>query len=91
MRRTLLCLLIAFASTGVLARESKLSDANGGGCPSQAAHQVQNRAAGRDAAPTQAPTVKKAKVSAQGGGDSDDAGVRMASPRWHRFLPGMFR
>jgi hypothetical protein len=88
MRRIVVCLLIAFASTAVAARESKLSDADGGGCPSHDARQTTTRTIDRDAA-TPAP-VTKSKASTHGGG-GDDVGGRLQSPRWHRFLPGMFR
>ena len=87
MRRIIVCLLIALASATVAARESKLSDADGGSCPNQ-----ENRASTtrvRDPAPMAMP-VKKTRPSLpsnSGGGDE----VRLQSPRWHRFLPGMFR
>ncbi len=89
MRRIAVCLLI-LASASVAARESKLSDANGGSCPSTRAQAAVTRAPDRDPASVAVP-VKKAKPSAApsaaGGGDD----VRLPSPRWHRFLPGMFR
>ncbi|QNP41490.1 hypothetical protein [Lysobacter solisilvae (ex Woo and Kim 2020)] len=88
MRRIAVCLLI-LASTSVAARESKLSDADGGSCPSTRAQSTATRAPDRDPASMALP-VKKTKPSAApnaGGGDD----VRLPSPRWHRFLPGMFR
>ena len=88
MRRIVVCLLIAFASAGVVARESKMSDADGGSCPSHSSRQTTTRTTRDTAAPTQAP-ANKVKAGTQGGGDSD--GNRLQSPRWHRFLPGMFR
>lgn len=88
MRRIVVCLLIAFASASVVARESKLSDADGGSCPSQSQRAAAPRAA-RDAVVTPAP-VNKAKASVRGG-NGDEVGNRLQSPRWHRFLPGMFR
>lgn len=87
MRRIVVCLMIAFASATVAARESKLSDADGGSCPTRSSRPAASasRAADRDmAAPVPA---KKAKAVLPGGGDD----VRLPSPRWHRFLPGMFR
>lgn len=88
MRRIVVCLLIALASAGAAARESKLSDADGGSCPSShSARPTTSRAVDRSVVTTPAPA--KAKRSSQGA--SDDVGGRLQSPRWHRFLPGMFR
>ena len=88
MRRTLVCLLIALASAAVAAREGKLSDAEGGSC--RGAHSVSTRVVDRDPVVLPAPVVKKAKpLPSNTGGGGDD--VRLQSPRWHRFLPGMFR
>ena len=89
MRRIAVCLLIALTSSSVAARESKLSDADGGGCPMRTQTAV-TRAPDRDPASMALP-VRKSKpapaVNTGGGGDD----VRLPSPRWHRFLPGMFR
>lgn len=88
MRRTAVCLLIVAASATVAARESKLSDAEGGSC--RGAQSVSTRAPDRDPVVLPAPLVKKAKpLPSNTGGGGDD--VRLQSPRWHRFLPGMFR
>jgi hypothetical protein len=89
MRRIVVCLLIAFASASVVARESKLSDADGGSCPSHSPRAAAPRPA-RDAvvAPTPANKTKAGSVRGSGG---DEVGNRLQSPRWHRFLPGMFR
>lgn len=86
MRRISLCLLIALASATVAARESKLSDANGGSCPSQETRSSAVRT--RDPAPMAVP-IKKTKASLPSNSVGDE--VRLQSPRWHRFLPGMFR
>ena len=87
MRRIAVCLLIV-ASATVAARESKLSDAEGGSC--RGAQSVSTRAADRDPMVLPAPVVKKTKpLPSNTGGGGDD--VRLQSPRWHRFLPGMFR
>ena len=88
MRRIVVCLLIAFASASVVARESKLSDADGGSCPSHSQRAVPRPA--RDAVVAPAP-ANKTKASSVRGAGGDDVGNRMQSPRWHRFLPGMFR
>lgn len=86
MRRYVVCLLIALASTGAVARESKLSDADGGSCPTQGSRQTTVRPIDRGN-PLPVPG-SPAKATTTGG---DDAGPRLQSPRWHRFLPGMFR
>lgn len=87
MLRTCICLLIAFASATVAAREIKLSDANSGSCPENmvvASSKDQARAAPRSPAP-----VRESK--AKPGIPSDVGNSRQQSPRWHSFLPGMFR
>jgi hypothetical protein len=87
MRRIAVCLLIALASASVAARESRLSDADGS-CPSRT-QTAATRSPDRDPSSIAMP-VKKAKPAVPGtGGGGDD--VRLPSPRWHRFLPGMFR
>jgi hypothetical protein len=87
MRRIAVGLLIV-ASATVAARESKLSDAEGGSC--RGAHSANTRVADRDPVVLPAPMVKKTKpLPSNTGGGGDD--VRLQSPRWHRFLPGMFR
>lgn len=90
MRRTALCLLIVLASAGADARESKLS-APGDACPGHSARQSAARATEREAAPVLAPANKTKVQTTRGGGDSDGPAGRIPSPRWHRFLPGMFR
>lgn len=90
MRRIAVCLLIALASASVAARESRLNDADGGSCPSRT-QTAATRSPDRDPSSMGMP-VKKAKAAAvpgNSGGGGDD--VRLQSPRWHRFLPGMFR
>lgn len=85
MFRICLCLLIVVASSTVAAREIKLSSANSGSCPdSTPLVREAPRAAPRVAAPQ-----REAKVRPTVHGDA--TGGRMQSPRWHSFLPGMFR
>lgn len=87
-RRIAVCLLIAlFVSAAAAARESRLADA-GGSCsvaPRPAASRVVDRA---NANPV--PAGKSKSTTPAGGSDESDA-PRLQSPRWHRFLPGMFR
>ena len=92
MRRIALCLLIALASAGVAARESKLSTpGDGSACSTHSARQTEERENVRDAAPTLPPASKTKVMPRAGGGDGDVPVGRVPSPRWHRFLPGMFR
>ena len=83
LTRTCLCLLIAFASASVAAREVKLSAANGGSCPDSIGSKEPARSTARS---TTAP-VREAKTKPS---VHSDAGGRL-QPRWHSFLPGMFR
>jgi hypothetical protein len=92
MRRIALCLLIALASAGVAARESKMSSpGDGGACSTHSARQAQGRDDVRDAAPALPPASRTKAAPRAGGGDADIPVGRVPSPRWHRFLPGMFR
>jgi hypothetical protein len=88
-RYLLLCLLLLSAGSMAGAREVRLHGPNGdGGCPDAATPATA-------AAPTKAATSTtthtdkiKPVITVRGGGD--DNGVSHA-PRWHSFLPGMFR
>lgn len=85
MFRICLCLLVMVASSTVAAREIKLSSANSGSCPeSTSVARETSRATPRAPAPAR---ELKAKPTVHG----DATGSRMQSPRWHSFLPGMFR
>jgi hypothetical protein len=87
MSRLLVCLLMVFACLPVLAREVRLQGANGDGgtCPEAAAEVVvQPRSKGKRAT---IATPDKAKPTTYRG--DDGSGVR--APRWHSFVPGMFR
>lgn len=87
MRRISLCLLLALASTGVIAREVKLSSPDSGSCPEAAAKAAKARPAPvRDATP--APRTMRSRPSLHS--DSDGPGLSRPG-RWHSFLPGMFR
>lgn len=85
MRRICLCLLIAVVSTGVAAREVKMSSANGGSCPESSDKAATKRSmVDRDPAPARPSRPRPSLHS-----DSD---VTAGKPgRWHSFLPGMFR
>lgn len=92
MIRTCLCLLMCLASAGVVAREVRLSDANGGsgGCPNKQEAIAVEREAPRATTSRRGP-VPARETKVRPSVPSDAAGGRGTSPRWHSFLPGMFR
>ncbi len=87
MLRSTVCILLLCASTTVMARDIRMQSHNGeeGTCPSaeaeaqDGAKPVSPRAATPAKRPNQPSTVR--------GGDN----TRTHGPRWHSFLPGMFR
>lgn len=85
MFRIYLCLLIAFTSANVAARDVKMSSANGGSCPDSVADKEPARASVR-----KAPPARETKAKPTVHSDSASNG-RLQSPRWHSYLPGMFR
>lgn len=85
MLRLCICLLSIALSAGVAAREVKMSSPNSGACKDAVT-----------AERTEAPTPARARVEAAREtrvrpSVHSDAGQRLTSPRWHSFLPGMFR
>jgi len=91
MVRLSLAVLLTCLCAGVSAGEVRMQSPNGetGTCPEAEAPAT---AAAPKAAPTTAPVRAKPAAkpaTTQGGGG--DATVRGQGPRWHSFLPGMFR
>lgn len=86
MLRICLCLLLAVASTSVAAREVKLSAPGGESCDEQA----HGKQAERSGVAAPVPSARETKVKPSVHSDAGPAG-RLQSPRWHSFLPGMFR
>jgi hypothetical protein len=88
-----LCLALCCASAAVGAREIRLLTANGegGSCPeiTAAVAEADARAAGTPRPPAATAHARAAKPTTLRG-DSDGNG-RAQPPRWHSFLPGMFR
>lgn len=81
--------------SAALARDiERLSAGDAGGCPADlAAAKAQadtkdNDAAAHAAKPAPPPVRAKPTVR---GSDTTSTGVRLHAPRWHSFLPGMFR
>ncbi|KGM53674.1 hypothetical protein N800_07160 [Lysobacter daejeonensis GH1-9] len=75
-------MLLVLASATVAARDVKHADANGA-CSSQDDERTPQTEAQRYPSTTK---PAKPRPSVHG-----DAPTRMQSPRWHSFLPGMFR
>lgn len=92
MTRYALCLLLLFATSMVNARDVRMHGANGdgGACPEAPAVATLGAATipARHAAPTSALSRGKAKAPTPFRGDEDTGSH---TPRWHSFLPGMFR
>lgn len=86
MYRICLCLLICFASAAVTARDFKMSSPNSGSCPDSVAEKASTAASARKAPVPARETRAKPSVH----GDAIGNG-RLQSPRWHSYLPGMFR
>ncbi|OEZ00188.1 MULTISPECIES: hypothetical protein [Stenotrophomonas] len=85
------CLILLLAPLAAHASDA-LASSSRGGCVYSAAESERPAPAAAPAAPAPA-TVKPsaaAPVSTGGGGD-DDVIPRLRAPKWHSFLPGMFR
>lgn len=97
MLRLACLLLLVLASAALHAREVRLSGAggdSGGTCPDLTAAVAEANARtprARPQAQSTAPVRAKpaAKPASARGSDDDDG--RIQAPRWHSFLPGMFR
>lgn len=85
MLRLCLCLLFALTSATVAAREVKMSSPNSGACP-DADSSADGVEVAVPAARATAPRETKITPSVH-----SDVPNRLGSPRWHSFLPGMFR
>ena len=91
----LLSVALLCASGQVLAMESRQMGPDGSGsCPesttasNDAADDADNDAA---ATPARRTTTQKAKPTPTARGGGSTGGQRSSAPRWHSFLPGMFR
>lgn len=88
--RLALCLLLLCASLPLVARDMPLLSPHDSGCTDDAATQDDDaavRPAGTRAATS---TVKPAKAQPGVRHGGDNIG-EIRPPRWHSFLPGMFR
>lgn len=86
MLRIAICLLIALTSAGVAARDVKMSSPNSGSCPDSVAADKEPARAGSRKGPPARETKAKPSMHSDSVGNG-----RLQSPRWHSFLPGMFR
>ena len=91
MSRSVLCLLLLFVSATASAREARLEGANGdgGGCPEIAAAVAEAEGSSPVKQRATAPTTR-AKATKPAGARASES-QRVQAPRWHSFLPGMFR
>lgn len=98
MSRSKLALLLAcvmsLAMSTAMARDvERLSAADAGGCPADLAAakaEAEEKPAeevARSPKPSSAPVRSKPMVR----GSDAPSGSRLGAPRWHSFLPGMFR
>ncbi len=86
--RLVACLLLFCACLPATAREVRLSDANSGGsCPDQIAAGIEEAQALRGSKPA-LPATARDKAASPRGAEAESA---VRPPRWHSFLPGMFR
>jgi hypothetical protein len=90
MTRIALSLLLVFACMSLDAREARLSGADGGGgsCPDLATTTTADTQADKPRANATPVRSKPGKPAAT---RSATDGGRVSAPRWHSFLPGMFR
>lgn len=84
--KLLLCLLLIGLSLPAAAREEVTMTASDGDCT---AVQDTEADATRGTEKRTLPAAGKARPAARRGGSDAEAATR--APRWHSFLPGMFR
>ena len=94
MTRLASCLLLLCLAAGAEARDIRMHGPNGdggGSCSDESSTPLANLvpAAKATAAPAHRAGKPKAPTALRSGGGGDDVG--MHAPRWHSFLPGMFR
>lgn len=90
-RFLLLCLLLTSAGAMAGAREVRLHGPNGdGGCADATTPAATAAAPAKSTSTPARPADKIKPVITVRGGGGDDSGTSHA-PRWHSFLPGMFR
>ena len=93
MTRIAFCLLLLCLTSGAHARDIRMHGPNGdggGSCSDESSAPLASLVPATKASPAPAPHLGKPKAptALRSGGD-DSTG--MHAPRWHSFLPGMFR
>ena len=83
MLRLCICLVFIALSAGVAAREIKMSSPNSGAC--------KDAAVVAKGEPAAVPARAEARETRIKPSIHSDVPSRLGSPRWHSFLPGMFR
>lgn len=83
--RLMVCMLLMGASLPVVARDAHGDAGVDAPCPSAA---IQAEPALDTPHARRAPAASKSRPSISGGGEIESA---VRGPRWHSFLPGMFR
>lgn len=91
MSRIVFCLVLICLCTTASAREMRLQGAGSddGSCPEIAAAVAEAEGAAPAAKPRAAAPAARNKSAKPSGARGDTQ--RVQAPRWHSFLPGMFR
>lgn len=92
LSRIALCLLLGASPMAMAAHEVSMHGPNGdgGSCPDATAASATATPVAKSVAPTASHIKPKPAIGLRGGGSDDGVGASHA-PRWHSFLPGMFR
>jgi hypothetical protein len=94
MRRFARCLILLMAPCQVAWAEDAFNQSQRGACVYSDASPSKPAAPSRPAAQessSPAARISRPAEASGGGGSEDDLMQRMRAPRWHSFLPGMFR
>lgn len=93
MRRVAPCLILLLAPALAWAASGSYADPDRGSCVDAQPSAAHGTAPDADPAPAaHAGSERPHSTATQGGGNDGELMVpRMRMPRWHSFLPGMFR
>jgi hypothetical protein len=84
------CLILLMAPLAAHASDA-LTSTGRGGCVYSPAESERTAPAAAPAARAPAAKPSAASGTSSGGGGDDDVLPRLRAPKWHSFLPGMFR